>query len=62
MNSDYKAATPVVGPHAAVDHSDVVGDLLNLAGGVFLEQDGLVLLLCGQHHAVHSLRKRTFYW
>jgi hypothetical protein len=29
---------------------------------VFLEQDGLVLLLCGQHHAVHSLRKRTFYW
>jgi hypothetical protein len=49
---------PVVRSHAAVDHADVVGDLFNLAGGLILEQDGLVLLLSGQHHSVHSLEKR----
>jgi hypothetical protein len=50
--------TPVVRSHAAVDHADVVGDLFNLAGGLVLEQDGLVLLFSGQHHSVHGLDKR----
>ena len=45
----------VVGPHAAVHHPDVVGDLLDLVGAVVLEQDRLVLLLRGQDHAVHCL-------
>jgi hypothetical protein len=49
---------PVVRSHAAVDHAYVVGDLFNLAGGLVLEQDGLVLLLSGQHHSVHGLDKR----
>ena len=46
---------PVVGPHAAVHHADVVSDLLYLVGGVILEQDGLVLLLSCQDHAIDSL-------
>ena len=47
---------PVVGPHAAVHHPDVAGDLLDLVGRVVLEQDGLVLLLGGEHHSVDSLK------
>ena len=50
---------PVVRSHAAVDHADVAGDLFNLAGGLVLEQDRLVLLLRGQHHSVHSLHAGT---
>ncbi len=49
---------PVVRSHAAVNHADVVGDLFNLAGGLVLEQNGLVLLLSGQNHSVHGLDKR----
>jgi hypothetical protein len=49
---------PVVRSHAAVDHAYVVGDLFYLAGGLVLEQDGLVLLLSGQNHSVHGLDKR----
>ena len=50
---------PVVRPHAAVDHSDVAGDLLDLVGGVVLKQDGLVLLLRGQNYAIHCLDTNT---
>ena len=46
---------PVVRAHSAVNHANVGGDLFYLAGGELLEQDGLVLLLRGQHNAVHSL-------
>lgn len=46
---------PVIGPHTRVDHPDLVCDLLDLVGGVILVQDGLVLLLRGQHHAVAGL-------
>ncbi len=49
---------PVVRSHAAVDHAYVVGDLFNLAGGLVLEQDGLVLFLSGQNHSVHRLDER----
>ncbi len=49
---------PIVRSHAAVDHANVVGDLFNLAGGLVLEQDRLVLLLSGQHHSIYSLDKR----
>ena len=46
---------PVVGPHATVDHPNVLGDLLYLVGGVVLEQNGFVLLLSGQNNPVNSL-------
>ena len=51
---------PVVGPHAAVHHPDVAGNLLDLVGGVILEQDGLVLLLGGENHSIDSLDGHDF--
>ena len=46
----------VVWTHAAVHHANVVGDLLDLKGGVFLVQDRLVLFLGGQHDPVRGFQ------
>ena len=46
----------IVGTHPAVDHANVVGDLLNLEDGVLLVQQRLVLLLGGKDNAVGGLQ------
>ena len=46
----------IVGTHPAVDHANMVGDLLNLEDGVLLVQQRLVLLLGGKDNAVGGLQ------
>jgi hypothetical protein len=50
-----RVPVPVVRSHAAVDHTDIGCDLFDFPSGMLLKQDGFILLLCGQHHTVHSL-------
>jgi len=44
----------VVGAHSAVHHADVFGDLLDLADGMFVVQDALLLLLRGHDDAIRG--------
>lgn len=43
---------PIVGSHARVDHANVFGDHLHTVHGLFVVQDGLVLVLSGEDNTI----------
>lgn len=49
-----KKSSPVVRPHAAVDHAYVFSDRLHLMDTLLIVQDGLLFLLCCQDNAIGS--------